>query len=217
MQIKDIAPKIIEMEKVPIYFNDSKAFSAVTYLKPNSDLQRGLYLPDCDSSEALEYCRLNTPDGFRRIEKMICTKCDFDEISFSVFSILHEWGHWIQYNDFIEEGHTDQEFVICYEWQRAIMHMQRENEYKKCRSKEDAINFNEKYENLYAELPTEKYANEFALRYLWENVMKIKEPFKRQEQTLKLREELLDIEEKRLVGENECSLDELDTYLENII
>ena len=37
MQIKDIAPKIIEMEKVPIYFNDSKAFSAVTYLKPNSD------------------------------------------------------------------------------------------------------------------------------------------------------------------------------------
>ena len=34
---------------------------------------------------------------------------------------------------------------------------------------------------------------------------------------LKLREELLAVEEDRLAGRTGCSLDELDTYLENII
>ena len=117
MQMKDIAFQIVEMEKVPIYFNNTKTFSAVTYLKQNSDKQRGLYLPDCDSLEALEYCKSSRSDGFERIKQMIFTKCDFDEISFSVFSILHELGHWIQYKEFIEEGHTDKEFISCYELQ----------------------------------------------------------------------------------------------------
>ena len=101
MQMKDIAFQIVEMEKVPIYFNNTKTFSSVTYLKQNSDKQRGLYLPDCDSLEELEYCKSSRSDGFERIKQMIFTKCDFDEISFSVFSILHELGHWIQYKEFI--------------------------------------------------------------------------------------------------------------------
>lgn len=174
MQIKDIASQIFEMEKVPTYFNNTKIFSSVTYLKQNSDKQRGLYLPDCDSLEALEYCKSNIPDSFVRIKQMISTKCDFDEISFSVFSILHELGHWIQYKEFIEEGHTDKEFINCYEWQRSVMYMQRDSEYQKCKSKEDIIALNKKYANLYAELPTEKYANNFALSHLIEGVMKIK-------------------------------------------
>ena len=174
MQIIDIAFKVIEMEKVPIHFNNSNTFFTVTYLKQGSDKQRGLYLPDCDSLEALEYCKSKMPDGFRRIKKMICTKCDFDEISFAVFSILHELGHWIQYKDFIEEGHTDQEFIGCYELQRAVMHMQRESEWQKCKSKGDIIALNKKYDNLYAELPTERYANDFAVSHLLEGVMKIK-------------------------------------------
>lgn len=37
MQIKDIASKIVEMEKVPTYFNNTKTFSSITYLKQNSD------------------------------------------------------------------------------------------------------------------------------------------------------------------------------------
>ena len=71
MQIKDIASQIVEMEKVPIYFNSTKIFSSVTYLKQNSDKQRGLYLPDCDSLEALEYCKSSMPDGYERIKQMI--------------------------------------------------------------------------------------------------------------------------------------------------
>ena len=66
---------------------------------------------------------------------MICTKCAFDEISFCVFSILHEWGHWIQYKDFIAEGHNDQEFIISYELQRARLFSERTIEYKNCRNK----------------------------------------------------------------------------------
>ena len=34
---------------------------------------------------------------------------------------------------------------------------------------------------------------------------------------LKLREELLDIEEDRLQGRNGCTLDELDSYLDHIV
>ncbi len=54
------------------------------------------------------------------------------------------------------------------------MFMQRDNECQKCKSKEDIIALNKKYDNLYAELPTEKYANDFALSHLIEGVMKIK-------------------------------------------
>ena len=110
------------------------------------------------------------PDGFRRIKKMIYTKCDFDDISFSVFSILHELGHCIQYKDFIDKGHTDPDFISTYELQRAILYTQRNNEYKKCKSKQDVINLNTKYDTLYAELPTEKYADDFALKRLLEHV-----------------------------------------------
>lgn len=175
MQIIDMASKIIKTEKVPIYMNSSKTFSSVTYLKPDSDQQRGLYLPNCDSIEALEYCKSSMPDGFRRIKEMICTQCAFDEISFSVFSILHEWGHWIQYKDFIDEGHNDQEFIFRYELQRAMVYSQRAIESKNCRSEIDIVNLNAKYDKLYAELPTEKYANDFALNHLCEYVKMIKQ------------------------------------------
>lgn len=174
MQITDIVSKIIKTEKIPIYMSDSKLFSSVTYLKPNLDIQRGLYLPNCDSLETLKYCKANMPDGFRRIKEMICTKCAFDEISFCVFSILHECGHWIQYKDFIAKGHNDSEFIFCYELQRVKLYSEREIESKNCRSEEDIVTLNEKYEKLYAELPTEKYANDFALNHLCESIKMIK-------------------------------------------
>lgn len=174
MQIPAIASKIIDMEKVPVYFNNTKTFSSVTYLKPGTDNQRGLHLPNCDSLEALEYCKSSIPDGFGRIKELICTKCDFDEISFSVFSILHELGHWLQYIGFIDEGHNDMEFIINYEFERACLLLQRDSEYKTCKSKDDIVVLNKKYDKLYAELPTEKYANDFAINHLLEYVMMIK-------------------------------------------
>lgn len=79
------------------------------------------YFNENTLEELLEYCKSSMPDSFERIKQMIFTKCDFDEISFSVFSIIHELGHWIQYKEFIEEGHTDKEFISCYELQRAVM------------------------------------------------------------------------------------------------
>ena len=57
MQIADMVSKIIKTETVPIHMYDLKFFSSVTYLKPNSDKQRGLYLPNCDSLETLESAR----------------------------------------------------------------------------------------------------------------------------------------------------------------
>ena len=43
------------------------------------------------------------------------------------------------------------------------------------------------------------------------------ESFNRREKLLKLREDLLAVEEDRLAGRTGCSLDELDSYLDNII
>ena len=43
------------------------------------------------------------------------------------------------------------------------------------------------------------------------------ETYNRREKMLKLREELLAVEEDRLAGRTGCSLDELESYLDNII
>lgn len=43
------------------------------------------------------------------------------------------------------------------------------------------------------------------------------ETYNRREKMLKLREELLSVEEDRLAGRRGCSLDELDEYLDGII
>lgn len=177
MQITTIASKIIGTKNVPVYYNDKKTFVSVTYLKQNTDtkIQRGLYLPNCDSLEALEFCKSKMPDGFERIKEMISTKCDFDDISYSAFSILHELGHWIQYKDFIDKGYNDQEFIIIYELKRGELKLQRDIEWKTCKSKDEIIELNKKYDKLYAELPTERYANDYALNHLLECVTMIKE------------------------------------------
>lgn len=174
MQTTIIAEKIIEIDDVPIHFDDTKNFSSVTFLKDNSNAVRGLHLPNCDSAEALEFCKTSTPDGFERIKQLVSTKCEFDEISFVCFSILHELGHWVQYTQFISEGHNDQEFIMLYELDRALLLLQRNVEFNLCRCREDGIALNRKYDALYAELPTEKYANEFALSHLLDAISKIK-------------------------------------------
>ena len=43
------------------------------------------------------------------------------------------------------------------------------------------------------------------------------ESFNRREKMLKLREELLAVEEDRIAGRNGCTLDELDAYLDDVI
>ena len=43
------------------------------------------------------------------------------------------------------------------------------------------------------------------------------EAFDRREKMLKLREELLAVEEDRIAGRNGCTLDELDAYLDDVI
>lgn len=43
------------------------------------------------------------------------------------------------------------------------------------------------------------------------------ETFNRREKMLKLREELLAVEEDRLQGRSGCTLDDLDSYLQNVI
>lgn len=43
------------------------------------------------------------------------------------------------------------------------------------------------------------------------------ESFNRQKKMLKLREELLAVEEGRLAGRTGCTVDELDTYLDSVI
>lgn len=43
------------------------------------------------------------------------------------------------------------------------------------------------------------------------------ETFNRREKMLKLREELLAVEEDRMAGRSGCTVDELDAYLEDVI
>lgn len=58
------------------------------------------------------------------------------------------------------------EFIAKYESERALLYLKRNEEYVFCKCKEDVIALNKKYDQLYAGLPTEKYANNFALEHL---------------------------------------------------
>ena len=131
-------------------------------------------MPKHDSLEVAEYYQSNMSDAFNRMKKMICEQCDFNDISFSVFCILHEIGHWIQYKNFIDEGNNDEQFIIYYELQRGMLIRQRNSEAAYCKTAQDVKTLNKKYDSLYAELPTEKYANNFALEHLYEYVILIK-------------------------------------------
>ena len=68
-------------------------------------------------------------------------------------------------SDFFKQ---DRETLAEYRYQLLMM-----LKYKG-RSEEDIVTLNEKYEKLYAELPTEKYANDFALNHLCESIKMIK-------------------------------------------
>lgn len=105
---------------------------------------------------------------------MISVKCDFDDISFALFLILHEWGHWVQYIDFITRGYSDRDFFIVYELERGSLFLQRDMEVQNCKRKEEIVELNKKYSNLYANLSTEKYADEFAIEHLLEYTKMIK-------------------------------------------
>lgn len=166
MQIKNIVCQIDLLRETPIYFTDDKEFTSVTYLKPSSDKKQGLYLPDYDSLIIFEYCQKEIPDGYQRIRNLVSEKCIFNDISFVVFSILHELGHWLQYKKYIDDGHTDCEFICRYELDRAKLYAEREVEYNSCTNKDDVVALNKKYELLYANLPTEKWANEFAMEHI---------------------------------------------------
>ena len=62
--------------------------------KKGFDKKRGLYFPKCDSLEVLEYYKYHYPINYLHIKGMITLLCDFNDISFSVFAMLHELGHW---------------------------------------------------------------------------------------------------------------------------
>ena len=62
-----------------------------------------------------------------------------------------------------------------------------------------------------------KWANGIVKDYTIKGWVMDIETYNRREKMLKLREELLAVEEDRLAGRNGCTLDELDAYLDDVI
>ena len=176
MQIVDIASKIIDTKDVDIYYDDSSIeFSSVLYLKKEFDKKRGLYFPKCDSLEVLEYYKNHYPINYFHIKGKITLVCNFNDISFSVFAMLHELGHWRIYKKFIEEGHNDEDYIKHYELRRAELIYFRNLEYDNCKDKEEWDEIGEKYSKMYLSLPTERKADQFAFEYLQECMLKLNE------------------------------------------
>lgn len=149
-----------------MFFNDDFKFYAVTYLKSGSTKERGIYLPNYDSEEYMLYIKEKMPDTFERTKSVIEDIVRFNDITFVIFSILHELGHWLQYYDYIKQGHNDESFIFEYEIKRADLFLKRKSEYQQCKSIDDVKLLNKKYDLLYSELPSEKFADEYALKHI---------------------------------------------------
>lgn len=166
MLMRELVKKIEAVQDVPVFFEDRFDFAVTTYLTSNSTKKRGLYLPDCDTVEAINACKDITPYGYERIQRTVEEVVEFNDITFSLFSILHELGHWVQYTDYIKQGHDDKEFTLTHEYDRAILSAKRKFEYQECKSKESFPLLDRRFDKLYAELFTEKFANQYAKQLL---------------------------------------------------
>ena len=177
MKIVDIASKFLDkIDGVPIYYyNDStKEFSCNLYLREGSNNPIGLFLPKCDTLEVFEHYKKNKHVSFLKFREMISTKCDFNDISFSVFAILHELGHWIHYNNYRAVGHSKTEYRFFYELPRYELLKEFDDRSNNC-SDEEYNKLQAEYEELYFSLEDEKIANKFALDTLLGFMVEFKE------------------------------------------
>ena len=104
---------------------------------------------------------------------MITLICDFNDISFSVFAMLHELGHWHIYKKIIEKGYNDEDYIKHYELQRGKLIYFRNLEYANCKDKEERDEIEEKYSKMYLSLPTERKADQFAFEHFQECMLKL--------------------------------------------
>lgn len=165
MLFREIVERIDMFRGVPVIYDDGLRCSTVTYLKPHSKKERGIYLPKCTTEMFYENVQINNPIEFKQIKSIIENTCECNEYTYSLFNVLHELGHWVHYTQFIKQGHNDCDYLVAYETDRIKLHLQREVEAKSFRGN-TVEEFNNKYSKLYCELTTEKEANRFAATHL---------------------------------------------------
>ena len=165
MLFQEIVGKIGMLRDVPVFYWEDLICATVTYLKPTTKKERGVYLPDCEIGVFYENAKNNNPIEFSHMKSIIESICEFNEYTYALFNVLHELGHWVHYTQFRAHGYSDYEYIDKFEIDRIKLYAQREEEAKAFRGN-TVEEFNNKYSKLYCELPTEKEADNYAATHL---------------------------------------------------
>lgn len=127
----------------------------------------GLYIPDISIDEFMAIQRKGNPDSINDIMGTIPGKIRLEEykLTYALFCILHELGHWNYYKD---SGMTDYEFYLhdragrkeAVDLSVRILKMPNDDP--------DKSKLVTKQNIMYRNVPSEKAADQFALKHLEE-------------------------------------------------
>lgn len=164
MLFDEIVNQIDLFGGVPVFRSKEMKCFSITYKTGGGSKAKGVYLPDCDIDAYYSYTQQNSPVEFEHMKKCIESVTICNSYTFAVFNALHELGHWMQYKNYIEAGHSDCEFFFRFELDRFLLLQERKAEWKCLNGCND--DFNKKYSSRYLELNTEKNANDYAVEHL---------------------------------------------------
>lgn len=165
MLFREIVDRIDMLRTAPIFYRERLSCATVTYLKPMSKKERGIYLPECETEAFYKNAKSNNPIEFEHMRSIIEGICECNEYTYSLFNVLHELGHWTHYCQYRERGYSDCDYVAAFEADRIKLYAQRSAE-ANLLDNDTIEEFNHKYSKLYCELCTEREANRFAARHL---------------------------------------------------
>lgn len=177
--------EILELDKLaPIHFHHPKELSKNNYVYfrylgneekealingihdknkqyDNSDL--GVYLPDLDIKQYYEIEMKRNPCSIRYVIETISYKIpvllEEKYLVWSVYCVLHEVGHWL---DFLKSGKKSYEFSCIEKDYREELNKEADRIYRMNDYSHQKLLFVEEYNHKYREIPSEKAADNYA-------------------------------------------------------
>lgn len=135
----------------------------------------GLYIPELTADALIELHKRGNPGSVKMIMSSV-NKVYISEynLTYAVFCILHELGHWVHYNS---TDLSDKEFYCKEKADRWDAEQLRKEIYKMPDYNPIKLSLCDKQNEMYRNIPSEKAADQYALKHLEEAMECVRNSF----------------------------------------